>query len=347
MKSPVSSTAQLADLLGLSRCTVSRALNSHEAVSPKTAARVKEAADLHGFSPNILGRGLRSGKTNLIGICLPPIVEYALTQKVSRMHHAIEARGFHPVMQMTDGSKRGENAALESFAAMRCAAVFMIASHLEATAAGMRSLEARKIPAVMIDPVYPTTHQWVSTDRAFAMGIALEHFHQLGHRQLVLMGFQKAGAYSPQRIAGFQKGCKKLGWSFERDIVFMLHPLVEVSDFAAGFALAEEYLALPQAERIPAIFAINDNVALGAIHYLKSKGIRIPEDISIMGSDNAAFSSYVDPALTSLDFQPTQLIDNALELLPATAMGHAPSQDPISVCPQLVVRKSTAAPPAL
>ena len=74
-------TAQLARLLGLSRWTVSRALNGHAGVDPRTAERIKEAARREGFSPSLLGSGLRSGRTNLVGICLPDLVDL-LSQRI-------------------------------------------------------------------------------------------------------------------------------------------------------------------------------------------------------------------------------------------------------------------------
>ncbi|MEO6052440.1 MAG: LacI family DNA-binding transcriptional regulator [Chthoniobacterales bacterium] len=343
MKSHVHSTTQLADLLGLSRCTISRALNGNATVNPKTMSRIKEAALQHGFSPNILGRGLRAGKTNLVGICLPPVVEYALVTKISRLHLAIKERGFHPIMQMTDGSENEENIALESFSSMRCAGVFVIASQLEATASGMRSLSAKEIPIVMIDPTHATEHHVVTTDRAGGMCLALEHFHQLGHRSIVAMGFQDKGAYNSQRLQGLRKGCEALGWSFERDIHFLQSSLSDINDFATGADMAKTYISMP-GKRIPAILAVNDNVALGAMDTLKASGLQIPEDVSIIGNNNSTFTAYIQPGLTTLDSQAAELIDHAIALLPTTGC-QTPTPQHIVFHPQLIVRKSVAAPP--
>ncbi|MEO6052382.1 MAG: LacI family DNA-binding transcriptional regulator [Chthoniobacterales bacterium] len=347
MKSHIRSTTQLANLLGLSRWTVSKALNGHSIVNHETAERIRNTATKYGFSPSIIGRGLRAGKTSLIGICFPPLIEFFLAPKISRLQDAIEARGYHPVMQMTGGSEKEENDALGRFAAMGCAGVFTIASRLEPGAQGMLSLAASQTPVVMIDPVHCSSQKIVSTDRAAGIGLVMEHLHKLGHRQLVTMGIRENSAYGPQRMEGFRKACKTLGWNFKRDIHFITSdqkPDVD-DNLESGAIMAKKYLALP-GKRVAAIFAINDRVAFATMSILQDAGLQIPKDVSILGCDNAEYSSYIRPALTTLDSQASELIDHAIELLPQTAAVKTKSADGhIVIRPQLIVRDSTGKPP--
>ncbi|MEO6846449.1 MAG: LacI family DNA-binding transcriptional regulator [Chthoniobacterales bacterium] len=339
----VSSTTELADLLGLSRWTVSRALNGHAAVSPDTATLIKETASQHGFSPNILGRSLRTGKTNLIGVCFPPLLEYALSQKISRLHNAIESCGFHSVMQMTGGSQKEENAVLERFASMRYAGIFLFASHLESDCSGMRSLAASQIPIVLIDPVIEAVdHPVVITDRSYGVATALKHFHSLGHRRVVAMGFRETGSYAPQRMLGIKRGCKALGWSVEENIHF-LNDDRRQDDFEMGTRLAKKYLAIP-GKRISAILTINGRIALAAMQVLHDHGIEAPRDVSIISNGNADYLSYYRPALTTIDYHEEKLMDSALQLLPLTNK-KLNEVDRIVVRPRLIVRESTGKPP--
>ncbi|MEO8206252.1 MAG: LacI family DNA-binding transcriptional regulator [Chthoniobacterales bacterium] len=344
MKPHIRSTTQLANLLGLSRWTVSKALNGHSVVNAETAERIRSTANKYGFSPSIIGRGLRAGKTSLIGICFPPLLEYFLAPKISELQDAIVARGYHPVMQMTGGSQNEENEALGRFAAMGCAGIFIIASHLESTASGMLSLAAGQTPVVMIDPVHPCSHHVVSTDRGAAVMLAMEHLHKLGHRQLVTFGIHEKGSYGPQRMEGLKKGCKELGWSFKRDIHFITTGLVQ-DNLESGAIMAKEYLSLP-GKRIPAIFAINDRVSMAAMGVLQDAGLRIPQDVSIIGNDNNEFSAGTRPKLTTLDSNASELIEDAIELLPLTATSKKKiSNQQFFVQPRLIVRDSTSKPP--
>ncbi len=342
MKSPVRSTSELAAALGISRWTVSRALNGHPGISPETTKRIREAARRHGFAPSVLGRGLRTGKTTIIGVCLPDLVDYFLTSKISRLQDAIESRGFHPVMQMTNGSEEREEAALANFAAMHCAGVISIASKLKPTNPGLRGLDSSSISVVKIDPLHSGHIRVVASNRVLAMQEALTHLHELGHRRIVALGIRPDTAYGQQRVVGLQTACQKLGWKWKRDVQLLNASVID-DDFDAGAALAKEYLEQPT-PRARAIVAINDRVALGAMRVLQAHGLKVPKDVSIIGYDNADFSPYAAPSLTSIDPQVSELIDAAVALLlDESGRKKAPSTTPTLIPTRLVVRDSTGA----
>lgn len=334
MKSPVSSTAQLARLLGLSRWTVSRALNGHAGVDPKTVERIKEAARQAGFSPSLLGSGLRSGRTNLVGICLPDLVDYFLTTKISLLQEALRQRDLHPLVQIiTD--EADENAAVGRFAAMRCAGVVLIASRMNDTDPGVRTLETQGIPFVRIDPLKAPVKHSVSTDRRRGISEAMAALHADGHRRLVAAGFSKGSSYGRQRIAGLRDGCRNLGWEFERDIHILTHAEA-TDDFDAGTNLGGQYLRLPKPAS--AILTLNDRVAIGMMRVIQAGGRAIPEEVSIIGYDNADFSPHASPALSTIDPQVPSLIEEAVRLLdPASASLARPAL----IRPRLIPRASS------
>jgi DNA-binding LacI/PurR family transcriptional regulator len=339
MKSPVSSTTQLARLLGLSRWTVSRALNGHAGVDPKTAERIKEAARQAGFSPSLLGSGLRTGRTNLVGICLPDLVDYFLTTKISLLQEALRRQGLHPLVQIVS-DEEDENAAVARFAAMRCAGVVMIASRLDDRDPGLRTLETQGIPFVRIDPLKPQTTRSIATDRRRGISDAMAALHEAGHRSLVAAGFSEDSSYGRQRVAGLRDGCRALGWKFSRD-VRILAPPEPSDDFDAGTKLGAQYLELRH--RGSAILAINDRVAFSLMQVLQSAGLRLPRDVSVIGYDNADFSAYTSPALSTIDPGVPLLIREAVSRLESP--GPARAIKPTLIPPLFVPRASLAPPP--
>ncbi len=346
MKSSIQSTAGLAQELGLSRWSVSRALNFQPGLNKSTAEKIRETARRHGFTPSLLGRGLRSGKTDLIGICAPNLVDYFLTDKISRLREAMSKRGLRCVLQIISTLPSEENAALVHFAAMRCAGVVSLASSLHAGDAGIQSLHSAGIPLVRLDPLLDEPHGEVMTDRAFAMRQAVEHLHHLGHRKLAVMGINPNHAYGRQRIRGLQQGCRKQGWDFSRDVILLNRDdSGAASDFELGAILSHDYISLGK-KRPTAILALNDRVALGAMHQLQKQGIHVPRDVSILGYDNADFCPHVTPSLTSLDLQAPVLIDNAVKmLLPASSNKTRIESAGVRIKPRLIVRESTGPAP--
>ncbi len=343
MKSPIRTTTQLARSLNLSRWTISRALNGQPGVGAKTVARIQAAARTGGFAPSQLGRGLRSGGTNQVGVCLPGLDDYFLTPKITLLHENLQSLGLQPLLRIVDGTPEDENAALERFAAMRCAGVVGIASRLLGSDPGPRCLTTAGIPLINIDPLQKLDGPCILTDRRAAMRALLAFLHKLGHRRLVAAGFSRTGSYSKQKIAGLQEGCRALKWNFQRDIVLLECPSDENS-FAMGAHLADAWRK--HHSKNSAILAINDQVALGLMRRLQDHGVRVPEDVSIIGYDNRAFSPFAGPPLTTIDPQIELLIAHAVKpLTPGSSKNRPHDVKPILVRPRLIERASHGPPP--
>jgi LacI family transcriptional regulator len=327
MKNPVRSTRELAEALGLSRWTVSRALNGHKGIHVRTVERVREAARTHGFSPSVLGRGLRSGRTDLIGVCVPDLVDFYLTEKIMRLQKAAAGRGLDVLLQFSDGSESSEHAALERFVAMACRGVVVVASVLEEQAPGWARLEAAGIRAVRIDPLVRGAGAEVSTDRAAGLRQVVEHLHELGHRSLVAVGIGPVtGAYGRQRVEGLRRGVRTCGWNGKWDLTFVPVPEVDGS-----------WTAMEGADvvRPTAMVAVNDRVALRVIRWLDARGWKVPGDVSVVGFDNSEVAAIARPSLTTVDPHPSALMDEAVRLL------FEEEPEPVRVRATLVVREST------
>lgn len=327
MKNPVRSTSQLADALGLSRWTVSRALNGHKGIHAETAERIRLAARDHGFSPSILGRSLRTGKTDLVGVCVPDLVDYFLTDKVMHLQKAVSARGLDVLLQISDGTPESENAALERFAAMRCRGVVVVAPQLSPDAPGWRNLAAADIPVVRVDSLAPARGTNVETHRAAGLLQVVEHLHGLGHREIAAVDIFPDTVYARQRIDGLVAGARAVGWNPGKQLHYW-HP-------PDGDGTWKAFESHP----VTALVAVNDRIALRLIRWADCQGLRVPEDLSIVGFDNAEIAAISRPSLTTVDPRPDLLIERAVRFLFETKTRHA------RIKPQLVIRESTGPAP--
>ncbi len=333
--STIHSTSELAARLGLSRWTVSRALNRHPEVSADTAEKVWTEAKRLGFAPSILGRGLRRGRTDLVGVIVPDLEDYYLTNKVSILRDGIEAAGLQGIFQITNVAAESERAAFERLAAMRCTGIISMASRLETHDTVVEGLLASGTRVVTIDPFSGSGRLAVATDRAYALRETVSHLARLGHRKFGIFGIDVTTPYGQQRLRGLKAGCKEWGLDFECAMEFFNVPPEGVSDFEAGGLLAGNFI---QGKRTAtAIIALNDQIALGAMQILHENGLQIPRDISIMGYDDADFAAYTTPALTSVSSQASALIKQAMNLL----LGKRPPGSKVVVRPKIIVRAST------
>jgi LacI family transcriptional regulator len=335
MKTSVHSTSELAERLGLSRWTVSRALNGQPGVNAETAERVREAAREAGFAPSILGRGLRSGKTDLIGVVAPDLEDFQLTRKISVLRDRIEEAGWHGIFQITDSSAESERDALERLSAIRCAGVINFGSRLEYNETALSRFVSAGIPVVMIDPEQPGSDRVVLTDRAAALREALKHLHSLGHREFAVLGINAQTTYGKQRVEGLLKTGRQLKLDVKKALRFFSRD-EKLDDFEAGAAMIRAVLSAP-GKTPSAVIAHNDRTALGALSVLQEHGPLVPDEISLVGYDNTDFCPYTTPALTTLDPKSSDLVHAAMDLLLSPEPGRR------VIVPQMVIRQSTAA----
>jgi DNA-binding LacI/PurR family transcriptional regulator len=333
----IRTTSALAEALGLSRWTVSRALNGGSGVSEKTAQRVKEAARQQGFRPSTLARGLRAGQTDVVGICLPDPEAFFLGGKLGYLLAAIFERGLEPLLQVTDGTTDSEERALGHFAAMRCARVVTFAARLGAKHPALRAMEAAGTRVMHVDPISShLTGAQVMADRAAAMFLAVRHLHSAGHRRYCVAGLDDGSAYAGQRHEGLRRAASELNLDGERDFVFLNCPPGR-SNFETGSLLAEAWLKLGR-KKPAAIIALNDRMAFAMMATLRCDKIFAPDDFAIVGYDATQLGMFCDPALTTIDPRHQFLIEKAVDGLWSKEAKRAVR---FRIAPKLIVRAST------
>jgi len=341
---PVRSTSELARRLGLSRWTVSRILNGHDGVHPETAERVRAAMREHSFSPSPLAQGLRRGRTNIIGVCVPEIEDYHLGPKLESLRLAISRKGLHPMIGMTGGEPATEAETLDHFRHLRVAGVVTFASRLPAKSAAIRHLKDSGIPLLRVDPMDASQRGGIGLDRAFGMKEATRHLLALGHRRLATIGIDSEGAYTAARFEAIRQVQQESSLQQRSQPDLLRIPLPPcASYYQAGRDAARSLLAIPDSARPTGLLVLNDRAAIGLIEGLRTAGRRVPEDFSVVGYDNMEAGAFFTPKLTTIDLRPEELIEKvSAHLLPMLdGEGELPPGGS-RIRTRLIVRESTA-----
>jgi len=340
---PPNTTAALARHLGISRWTVSRVLNGHRGVRAETVRRVKQAIEELGFQPSALARGLRGGQTTTVGVCFQDLDSPVLAMRAASLQHRLREEGYHTVIELAGENLELERGAIRRFVAQHVDGIVLIFSRLSADDPATRLLERLKIPCFWVDPEHPVPGDRIVLDRARSMKLVLEHLASHGHRKIALLGIDPHNRFGALRIPGLRRYAPKCGLDFERDFISVHHPGETRHTFEYGYELAGGLIDQSDGRMPTAIIALNDRIAIGAINRLREDGIRVPDDVSVIGYDNIAVAEHYHPALTTVDHQTKRLMDLAVRGLLERIHIRDDTLEPreFTVHPKLVIRQST------
>jgi LacI family transcriptional regulator len=327
----------IADLAGVSIATVSRVLNDRPDVSPETRETVLQVVREHGFSTNRGARGLSSGRTGMIGLTLPLVADAYFGPILSGAAEALYERDLRIVLAATLHEHDREVSLVERL--MRGTTDGAILMLPEESEAELVSLQQQGFPFVVVDPREPPPEGIPCVAAMHAAGAkqATEHLLGLGHRRIGAIAGSPGWYATEERLAGFRAALAGAG--------ILLDPeLVVHSDWRLpwGTAAAHRLLELPDPPT--AIFGFNDNVAIGALHAAYERGLRVPDDLSVVGFDDTNQAVIVTPRLTSVAQPLAELGRMGVSLLVRLLEGQRLDAMRIELATRLVVRDSTAPP---
>ncbi|WP_026486081.1 LacI family DNA-binding transcriptional regulator [Caldanaerobius polysaccharolyticus] len=313
---------------GVSPSTVSRALSGRAPVKFETKQRIMEAIKELDFKPNILAKGLKEGKTNTVGLIIPNICNPLFPAIAKGVEDEARKNGYTVFLCNTDENLSIEMDYVEKLKerwvdGLIFATVKDRYDHIE-------DLEKSRFPVVLLVRKYPNALHSVTLDNYEGAKMAVEYLWQRGHRRIwFLCGDTRLSLYS-DRLSGYLDAVKQRG-----------------IDCNCGRAIenintmeeAEKTLySLLDGDRPDAIFAASDPMAIAAMRAVKSRGFRVPEDISIMGFDDLDMAAYVDPPLTTVSQPVREMGAEAFSML--LKLINRESVRPRVIKPELVIRKS-------
>lgn len=320
---------------GVAPSTVSNYLTGNARVSPPTAERIQEAIEALGYIPNMAARSLRINQTRTFGLIVPDISNPFFSEIVRTIGHVSQRMEYALILCDSGGDGEREKALLANLLSQRVDGILMIHTGRRSDYAELAQKAAR--PIVFVDR---EVRGWrsVVTDNVAGGRLAARHLLGLGHERIGILAGNTHVRNVQERLEGFIGEVNAHGLSVDSSYIISGDQTLETG--------REVDFLLKLRQPPTAIFATNDIIALGAWRKLVEMGVRIPEDISLIGYDNIEMTEITVPALTTIGQDKHEMGRQAvLALLDAIATKRVTGTT-THIAPQLIVRHSTGPAPA-
>jgi LacI family transcriptional regulator len=294
MRSGQVTIKDIAKELGISASTVSRALKDHPDISSKTKKAVNELAKKWHYKPNAVALSLRHSKTNIIGVIVPEIVHHFFSSVISGIEEVAHKAGYNVMMFQSNESYEREVANVQALLSSRVDGVLVSMSKETKDYSHFKELKDNGIPIVFFDRVCNelSSDNVIVDDFAGAFA-AVEHLINIGCKRIAHLSAPQHMLLAQNRQKGYKQAILKHKLSLDEDLI------IKCDNYEEAIEKIPQLMALPKPP--DAIFAVNELTAAGALHAVKKCGLRVPEDISIVGFTDGLVSRVTDPNLTTLE----------------------------------------------
>jgi len=296
--------------LGISPSTVSRALKDHPDISPETKKAVNELAEKLNYQPNIVALSLRQSKTNTIGVIIPEIVHFFFSTVISGIEDVAYSAGYNVIITQSNESFSREAINIKALFNSRVDGMLISLSRETKTFDHLEGILAKGVPMVFFDRVYDNGNSsMVIVDDLSGAKEATRHLIEQGCKRIAHLEGPPHLVISKQRLQGFMEAMNEGSMPVDQNLIIPC-PLGTIEE---GKMATEKLLDSP--ERPDGIFANSDPVAMGAMQAIKERGLKIPQDIAVIGFSNWFYSSMMDPPLSSVDQPGFEMGQEAAKLL--------------------------------
>jgi len=316
---------------GVSVSTVSRVLNSKGDVAFETNEKVQRIVKELGYASSLAARGMRSHRTNVIGLIMPDVASPYSLEVLRGVNRGIAQLDYHLIVYTTGDIRKHGTADQERQYVRLLNGSITDGVIVVTPAATDFSTDA---PLVVIDPnnQSPGGPAIMCTNRAGALA-AMTYLTGLGHRRIGHITGRLELVSACDRLEGYKDGLAAAGLPLDPD-------LIQVGDYLTETAEACTRTLLALKDPPTAIFAPNDMSAKGVYQAARAAGMRIPQDLSVVGFDNLPESVYLDPPLTTIDQFILDMGTLATEMVVRLLKGEAPEKNLVTIPTQLVIRGS-------
>ena len=317
---------------GVSITTVSRVINNHPSVSKKNLARVEEAVSFLKFKPNVSAQRLAKGLNNTVGLVMPgyPGIFYSFygVELIRGVGHACETLRLDLIFHITNGFNPLHTNNVGGI---------IFADIIENRKQVMSILE-EGIPCMIINNIVDDLDvNYVAIDNRGGSFMAVDYLVGLGHKRIATVTGNLHTQAGAQRLEGYKKAITKHNLSVEADYVYE----GDYSRRSARLA-TEKFLSLKH--RPTAIFAASDDMALEIVAVLLERGLKVPQDISVIGFDDNPAAIYGPVALTTIKQPLFQMAEDSVKYLNAIVSGKKKGPVKVVLPPKLVIRESCSSP---
>lgn len=327
--------SDVAKLAGVSPITVSRALRKPEAVSPDLRERILSVVSQLGYVPDLAASRLASARTHLIGVIVPTLYNTIFADYLLAIHEAMIAAGFQIVVVNSRYSEREEEAAIKTLIGQRVEAI--VVAGTRHTQQSRTLLAQSRVPVIETfdladDPIGIN----IGLSQSEAGRAATRHLIEMGARQIAFLA-GNLDERAVARLAGYRRAMEEAGLETETEII----QTWQMSSLRLGHGLMRSQI---ERKSVPeAIFAVDDNIAAGAMQAARELGLRVPQDLAIIGFHDLEFAQCLTPSLTSIAtrrYETGSLV--AAKLTDILTGGGTFTPEKIDLGFELIARQSTA-----
>jgi LacI family transcriptional regulator len=327
----------IAQDLGLSVVTISKALRNHPDIAEETRNRVLRRVRELDYQPNLMARSLVTGRSYLVGLVVPGLMHPFFAEIARSLSSVIGNFGYSLILSSSEEEPALEAREMQQLTARRLDALVIASSGMDRTP--FDRLESHGVPYVLIDREIPgLAANFVGVDDAAVGRIATQHLIE-GNRRLIAHIRGRTNSTGMRRFEGYRQALMDAGLAYSDSLV-VARSNVDIDSVRMGAEAMR--ILLKRKPRPDAVFAYNDPLAIGAIHAILEAGLRVPEDIAVIGCGNLHYNSSLRVPLSSIDQHSNTIGEHTANILLRTIESKS-KLAPVSVIiePSLVARESS------
>lgn len=335
MKNGKYSISDVAEMLGVSKSTVSRAMNGTSGVGPELRKKVLDFVEEIGYQPNTIAQSLSKGRMNIVALILGDIRNPFYADLTFNIQQILNDNGYMVMVFNSEYDIQRELDFLKLTEQFNFAGLILITAQEEMVEERLKTMN---LPMVLVNRILPSyTGDSVLIDNFQAGYLAVMHLLELGHKRIGFIKGPSVSSASSQRYEGYRQALKNYGLPFEEHYVLESDLKMET-----GEELAKKFVK--KLEDAPsAMVIINDMTAIGFINGCRKEGVRVPEDISIISFDNIAFSAVSGIELTTISQHVDEMGGHAARLMLKQLQQKETKSERVILEPTLIVRNTTCA----
>ncbi|MCB2153822.1 LacI family transcriptional regulator [bacterium] len=305
----------IARICGVSRQTVHVALTGKPGVSEPTRERILEIVKKYNYRPNRMATTLLQKNTNLVGVTILNIRNPFFADLIQGINSVLRKEGLHIIFFETQ-TKEAEEEAIEDLLAYQVAGLILSPFQMEGRLSHYESLRLRKTPFVCVGPIRGFESHFVEVENREVGYLAAEHCIEKGHTNLCYLEGPEKIVSAAERAVGFVQCLMESGVNFNSQCV------VKAGDTTQqGFEAGLKVLDVPSRKRPTAVVCFNDMIALGVYEAAQHLGLKIPEDVSVVGCDDIEIARLLNPPMTTIALPIAEMGRSAAEILVSQLQG--------------------------